>query len=52
MRILGQRRRLRAFDIGDAFWQDVDTPEAWTYAESIFDHQFFRPAIREASIHA
>jgi choline kinase len=52
MRILGQRRRLRAFDIGDALWQDVDTPEALTYAESIFDHQFCRPAIQEASIHA
>jgi choline kinase len=51
MRMLGQRRRLRAFDIGDAFWQDVDTPEALTYAESIFDHQFCRPAIQEASIH-
>lgn len=52
MRILGRSGRLRAFDIGDAFWQDVDTPEALTYAESIFDHQFCRPAIREASIHA
>ena len=52
MRILGRGRRLRAFDIGDAFWQDVDTPEALTYAESIFDRQFCRPAIQEASIHA
>jgi choline kinase len=52
MRILGRGRRLRAFDIGDAFWQDVDTPEALTYAESIFDRQFCRLATQEASIHA
>ena len=26
MRILAENRKLRAFDIGDAIWQDVDTP--------------------------
>jgi choline kinase len=52
MGILGRSGRLRAFDIGDAFWQDVDTPEALTYAESIFGHQFCRPVIQQASIHA
>jgi 1L-myo-inositol 1-phosphate cytidylyltransferase len=40
MRILARDGKLRAFDIGDAAWQDVDTPEALAYAESIFDHQF------------
>ena len=40
MRVLGQNGRLRAFDIGDAAWQDVDTPEALDYAESIFDQHF------------
>lgn len=42
MRILGRDGRLRAFDIGDAAWQDVDTPEALAYAESIFDQRFCR----------
>src|SRR5271166_354557 len=40
MRMLGRQGRLRAFDIEDAAWQDVDTPEALAYAESIFDQQF------------
>jgi choline kinase len=43
MRILGRAGRLRAFDIGDATWQDVDTPEALVYAESIY-HQHLRRA--------
>ena len=47
MRVLGQHGRLRAFDIGDASWQDVDTPEALAYAESIFDRQFSRVPVKE-----
>ncbi len=42
MRVLGREGRLRAFDIQDAAWQDVDTPEALAYAESIFVQQFCR----------
>ena len=51
MRVLGRSRRLRAFDIGDASWQDVDTPEALAYTESIFDNQFCQPAAQEAFFH-
>ena len=40
MRQLAQEQKLRAFDIGDAHWQDVDSPEALGYAESIFDRDF------------
>jgi choline kinase len=40
MRMLGRNGRLRAFDIEDGAWQDVDTPEALAYAESIFAQQF------------
>jgi choline kinase len=48
MRMLGRAGRLRAFDIGDAAWQDVDTPEALAYAESIYHHHFCRtPAVKE-----
>lgn len=42
MRMLGRAGRLRAFDIGDAAWQDVDTPEALIYAESIYHQHFSR----------
>ena len=40
MRVLGRAGNLRAFDIGEATWQDVDTPQALAYAESIFDQRF------------
>lgn len=37
MRRLAAQRRFRAFEIGDADWQDVDTPEALAHAEHVFD---------------
>jgi choline kinase len=40
MRKLGRERGFRAFDIGDARWQDVDTPEALAHAERIFHRDF------------
>ncbi len=40
MRQLGRDRKLRAFDIGNAHWQDVDSPDALAHAESIFDRDF------------
>jgi choline kinase len=40
MRRLCRERKLRAYDVGDAHWQDVDTPEAFAYTESIFDRDF------------
>jgi len=36
MRLMAQQRKLRAFDIGDAMWQDVDTPDALAYAHRLF----------------
>ena len=51
MRILGRKERLRAFDIGEASWQDVDTPEALAYTESIFDRHFYLPAAPEVHFH-
>lgn len=40
MRILAANRKLRAFDIGDGIWQDVDTPEALTYGSNIIFEPF------------
>jgi choline kinase len=40
MRRLGRERKLRAFEVGDAHWQDVDTPEAFAHTESIFERDF------------
>jgi choline kinase len=47
MRQLAQEQKLRAFDIGDAHWQDVDSPEALSYAESIFDRDFSENSFAE-----
>lgn len=44
---LGQERKLRAFDIGEGHWQDVDTPEAFAYTESIFDRDFCENPLAE-----
>ena len=40
MRLLAANRKLRAFDIGEAIWQDVDTPEALTYGSNILFEPF------------
>ena len=48
MRRLGDAGKFRAFDIGDATWQDVDTPEALAYATTMFDDSFWTtPAAQE-----
>ena len=34
MQRMASQRKLRAFDIGDAQWQDIDTPEAYDFART------------------
>jgi|SRR5579859_245804 len=52
MRQLARERKLRAFDIGDAHWQDVDSPEALTHAESVFDVDFRENPFAESLVDA
>ena len=50
MRQLARERNLRALEIGEAQWQDVDTPEALAYAENVFDLLSRRADGREADL--
>ena len=52
MRQLAKEQKLKAFDIGDAHWQDVDSPEALAHAESIFDVEFCENPFAESFVDA
>jgi choline kinase len=52
MRQLGLERKLKAFDVGDGHWQDVDTPEAFAYTESIFERDFSESPVLQRLVHA
>jgi 1L-myo-inositol 1-phosphate cytidylyltransferase len=51
MRQLAQERKLKAFEVGDGRWQDVDTPEAFAYTESIFERDFLESPILQRFVH-
>ena len=52
MRKLAHDRKLRAFDIGDGHWQDVDSPQALAHAEEIFDRDFSGNLAGESIVNA
>ncbi len=52
MRRLCQERKLKAFDVGNGRWQDVDTPEAFAYTQSIFERDFRESPILQRLVHA
>ena len=52
MRQLAREQKLRAFDIGDAHWHDVDSPEALAHAESVFDADFAENPFAESLVDA
>jgi NDP-sugar pyrophosphorylase family protein len=52
MRKLAHDRKLRAFDIGDGHWQDVDSPQALAHAEEIFDRDFCENPAVESLVNA
>jgi len=52
MRKLAQDGKLKAFDIGDGHWQDVDSPEALAHAEQVFDREFAANPTVESHVHA
>jgi len=48
---LGRERKLKGFDVGTGHWQDVDTPEAFAYTESIFERDFSESPILQRLVH-
>ncbi|HET8922477.1 MAG TPA: NTP transferase domain-containing protein [Candidatus Acidoferrum sp.] len=52
MRRFAQDWKLRAFDIGDGHWQDVDSPQALAHAEEIFDRDFCENSAVESLVNA
>ncbi len=42
VRLMAREGKVRAIDIGDAWWQDVDTPEMYAHAEAHF-REIVRP---------
>ena len=47
MRQMARERKFRAFDIGDGWWQDIDSPEALAYARGLYAVDLCPPAGEE-----
>jgi choline kinase len=51
MRRLASMRKLRAFEVADAHWQDIDTPEAFAHTKNIFERDFLQNPATEWLAH-
>jgi 1L-myo-inositol 1-phosphate cytidylyltransferase len=50
MQHIASNRRLRAYDIEDAIWQDIDTPEMLDFAQlQLFPHYSHLPRVEEVA---
>ncbi len=47
MRQMARERKFRAFDIGDGWWQDIDSPEALAYARGLYSVDMRPPSGEE-----
>ncbi len=52
MRQLASERKLRAWQIGNSQWHDLDTPDALLHAELTFDNRLMREYAAERLVHA
>jgi len=51
MRQLARERKLCAFEIGEAKWEDLDTPEALAHAERVLDLPFASEQLSESHLY-
>jgi NDP-sugar pyrophosphorylase family protein len=50
MQHMASNRKLRAYDIEDAFWQDIDTPEMLDFAQvQLSPHYSHLPRVEEVA---
>jgi len=52
LRLMARAGNFKGFDIGDAHWQDVDTPEALDYAKGIFSTTGLRISTQQHDTYA